>query len=558
MKEKFLGLSLLTALFLTQGFGQGAYINFNRDYYHLIERYEIKQGIFAEPFQTGMKPYRRDHVAAFLKNLSADSTVRSARDRFNLSYLQRDNWEFFFDAAPESVHRGVRPFYRTPSDFYHHRDKSFDLHVSPVLYLQAGSESGESELRFRNTRGVEVRGSIDRKIGFYTFLATTDLKFPSWVRAYTQSNGAVPGEGFWKRFRGTGYSFFSATGYFTFQATEHVGIQMGQDRNFVGDGYRSMVLSDFSNPYMFVKVNTKIWKLNLTNLWAQMNADVVYDRGFPTDARYPQKWFSHHRLSADLGKRLNIGVFESVMASQFDWNYLSPLIFYRWVEHQLGSPDKVMLGLDLKWNLPKRMQVYGQFALDEFVFSEFFGIDGKQSSRNKYGLQAGLKAIEPLGISHLDLQIEYNQARPYTYQEKFEFQSFTNYRTPLTHPLGANFREGVGIIRYQAAPKLNLQGLLIYQYFGEDPDETANFGGDVLKNRTVNSTSLFGNVIGQGVANRVVQTNVLASYMLRHNLFFDLGYTYRNQRVLDTGATDATGFFQGSLRLNIARFDTNF
>ncbi|WP_245189428.1 hypothetical protein [Lunatimonas salinarum] len=546
------------ALLAVEAYGQSAYVNFNRDYYHLIERYEVKRGIFTEPFQTGMKPYRRDHLAVYLNQLSADSSLNSARDRFNLYFLLRDSWEFVFDGAPESEGKGVGPFYRTPSDLYHYRDKSFDLHVNPVLYLQAGHERGVGDSGFRNTRGVEVRGSVDRKIGFYTFLATTDLRFPSWVRDYTQSNGAVPGEGFWKRYRDTGYNFFSATGYLTFQATEHVAIQFGQDRNFVGEGYRSMILSDFSNPYMFLKVNTKVWKLNLTNLWAQLNADVLYDRGFPTDGRYPKKWFSHHRLSANLGKRLNIGVFESVMANQFDWNYLSPLIFYRWVEHQLGSPDKVMLGMDLKWNLPKRMQVYGQFALDEFVFGEFFGIDGRKSSRNKYGLQAGFKAIDAFGVPHLDIQLEYNQARPYTYQEKFDFQSFTNYRTPLTHPLGANFREGVGIVRFQAAPKLNLQGVFLYQYFGEDPDDSANFGGDLLKNRTINSTGLFGNLIGQGVANRVSQANLVASYMLKHNLFFDLSYTYRNQRQLDTGSTGLTGFFQGSMRLNFARFDTNF
>ena len=98
------------------------------------------------------------------------------------------------------------------------------------------------------------------------------------------------------------------------------------------------------------KLNTKIWKFNLTNLWSQMTADVIYNGRRPTDGRYPQKWFSHHRLGINIGKNLNIGVFESVMANQFDWNYLNPVIFYRWIEHQLGTPDKVMLGFDGKWN----------------------------------------------------------------------------------------------------------------------------------------------------------------------------------------------------------------
>src|SRR5690606_3932158 len=120
--------------------------------------------------------------------------------------------------------------------------------------------------------------------------------------------------------------------------------------------------------------------------------------------------------SIDLGKKLNVALFESAMASHFDWNYLNPVIFYRWVEHQLGTPDKVMLGTDFKWAVFPSMQLYGQFALDEFVFREFFEIDGKKSSRNKHGLQLGYKYINFLDISNLDLQLEYNQVRPYTYQ----------------------------------------------------------------------------------------------------------------------------------------------
>src|SRR5690606_34138738 len=146
-----------------------------------------------------------------------------------------------------------------------------------------------------------------------------------------------------------------------------------------------------------------------------------------------------------------------------------------WVEHQLGTPDKVMLGTDFKWAVFPSMQLYGQFALDEFVFRGFFEIDGKKSSRNKHGLQLGYKYINFMDISNLDLQLEYNQVRPYTYEEKFDYQSFSNYRTPLTHPRGANFQEVVALIRYQPLPRLNLTATGMYQRYGTDPDENSNF-----------------------------------------------------------------------------------
>jgi len=557
MTKFFLGLVLVLA-FSFSSYGQSAFAPFSRDYYHLIERYEIRKGSLSSTLYTGFKPFRRDHIASYLTEIGADSSGFSAADVFNLDYLGKDSWEFISEVAPKSERGFISGLYATPADFFHYRDSVFDVHLNPVLYFHGGIEKGETDMRFRNTRGFELRGSIDRKIGFYTYLSTTDLVFPSWVRSYTQANGAVPGEGFWKRYGENGYSFFSATGYVTFQATDHVGFQVGHDRNFVGEGYRSMILSDFSNPFFFVKINTKIWKLNFTNLWGQMIADVDYDRGVPTDGRYPQKWFSHHRLSANLGKKINVGLFESVMANSFDLNYLNPLIFYRWVEHQLGTPDKVMLGTDIKWNLVKGMQLYGQFVLDEFVFNEFFGITGKNSSRNKHGIQLGYKYVDVIGIPNLDLQLEYTQARPFTFQEKFDHQSFTNYRTPLTHPLGANFREAVGIIRYQPVPRLSLQALLFYQHYGKDPDEASNFGGDVLKNRATTSTGLFGNVIGQGVSHDVAMGTLQATYMLRHNLFLDMGITQRNLRPEGAGSREQNQYLQGAIRMNISRYDYHY
>ena len=555
---KLLVSFFLVLAFSSTSFGQSAFAPFSRDYYHLMERYEIKKGALSTTLYTGFKPFRRDDIADYLSEIERDSVLESTVDAFNHDYLSKDNWEFTKAVAPNSKGKFMGMLYNTPADFFFYRDSVIDLHLNPVLYFHGGVEKGESTMRFRNTRGLELRGSIDRKIGFYSFLSTTDLVFPTWVKDYTQANGAVPGEGFWKRYRDDGYSYFSATGYITFQATDHVEFQLGHDRNFVGEGYRSMILSDFSNPYFFVKINTKIWKLNFTNLWAQMNADVNFARGFPTDGRYPQKWFSHHRLSANLGRKFNLGIFESVMANSFDVNYLNPLIFYRWVEHQLGTPDKVMLGTDFKWNFAKGMQLYGQFALDEFVFNEFFGITGKNSSRNKHGIQLGYKYIDALGITNLDLQLEYTQARPFTFQEKFEYQSFTNYRTPLTHPLGANFRETVGIVRYQPIPRLHMQALLFFQYYGKDPDGDANFGGDLLKNRTQSSTGLFGNVIGQGVAQTVSMGTLQATYMVRHNLYLDLGITQRNLKLEGSATSEQNQFVQGALRLNISRYDYHY
>ncbi|KEO73333.1 hypothetical protein [Anditalea andensis] len=550
--------SLLLFLFLgmvANVRAQSAYLPIDRDYYHIIDRYVIKCGPFSDMVSTGIKPYRRDHVAEFLDSLSKNILNFTSVDRFNISYLKDDNWEFS-KAETRGNENVLWGLYRKPADFYHFRDKHFDFHLNPVISFGAGQEYGVENRRFRNTRGLQMRGSIDRKIGFYTYLSMNEVRFPSWLDAYIQHKGAIPGEGFWKPYSQEGYSYFSALGHISFPVTKHINAQMGHDRNFVGEGYRSLILSDFSNPYMFLKLNTKIWRLYLTNLWGQMTADVVYNRGRPTDARYPQKWFSHHRLAFDFGHKVNIGVFESVMANSWDWNYLNPVVFYRWVEHGLGSPDKVMLGTDVKWNIVPSMQLYGQFVLDEFLFNEFFGLDGKYSRRNKHALQLGYKYIEVFDLPNLDIQLEYNHARPYTYQEKFEYSAFTNYRTPLTHPRGANFREVLTIIRYQPISRLQLNAAGVYHYFGKDPSVQENYGGDLHKNHNFLNTGmgLFGHRIGQGVKHQVGIASFNASYMVKHNFYLDISRVHRRHIEMNR-SSQAINYTQMGIRLNILRHE---
>jgi len=554
-------ITVLTVIFcctiIPESYGQGSFIPYNRDYYQLIERYEIKTGKQSLILNTGMKPYRRDDVAEFIHSIYTTQNFNSSSDLFNFNYLKQDNWEFF---KRDTIQTKNLKIYSQASDFYHFSDENSDFHINPILYLGYGNQANTTSAGLRNTHGIEFRGRIKNEVSFYTQLTNNTLIFPNWINKRIEESDAIPGEGYWKRYNKNGYSFFSALGHVNFNLSRYIHAQIGHDRNFVGEGYRSMILSDFSSPYFFTKIQTKIGKIHLTNLWAQMTGDVLFDnQGRPKDGRYPQKWFAHHRLSFPISTKVQLGLFESIMMNRFNINYVNPLIFYRWAEHQLGSPDKIMIGTDFKYIPSPGFLLYGQFALDEFVFKEFFGISGKQSSRNKYGLQAGLKMIDLLKISNLDVQLEYNQARPYTYQEKFEYQAFSNYRNPLAHPLGANFREFLGIFRYQPLPRLNGNLTLLYQMYGDDPSSAINFGKSVLKSRIDNNTGkgLFGHFIGQGIKNEVISTSLNLSYMVKHNLFLDLSQTFR----IDDNLKDISGanfFTQAAVRLNMNRADWNY
>ena len=502
----------------------------NPDYYHWIDRYEIRQGTLSPDFHTSFKPYRRANIARYFEDLKIRGYSKT--DQFNQAYLLRDNWEWTDSADYESKKPFLKYFYKARSDLFSVREKDFDLHLNPVLYLSVGSESGDDVTPFINTRGVEVRGMVDEKVGFYSFIGENQANFPRYIREEVGDNIVIPGEGFWKEFNENGYDFFTARGYISFEASRHINMQFGYDQFFVGNGHRSLILSNHAPPYVFLKINTQVWKIKYTNLFTELTQDVFGNpRGLTGSRPYPKKYMTFHHLGINIGKKFNLGVFESVIYGSEDstqdasleLRYLNPIIFYRAIEQQNGSPDNVILGMDFKWLVTPGFSLYGQLVLDEFLLDRIR--EGNGWWANKFGFQLGGEYIDVFGIENLDAQLETNWVRPYTFSHDTPFGSYSHYRQPLAHPIGANFKEFVGVLRYQPTGKLNLSGRLIWSNYGADTD-TTNWGGDILLNNTTREQE-FGNEVGQGVSTDLLYGDFTISYQFKHNLFFDLKHVYR-------------------------------
>lgn len=111
---------------------------------------------------------------------------------------------------------------------------------------------------------------IAQKVGFSSFISENQERGPQFFQQQVQRFDAVPGVGFYKRFKKTGVDYFDARGYVTFNAAKFIDFQIGYDKNFIGNGYRSLFLSDWGNSYLFAKINTKIWKLNYQNIFMEL------------------------------------------------------------------------------------------------------------------------------------------------------------------------------------------------------------------------------------------------------------------------------------------------
>jgi hypothetical protein len=388
-------------------------------------------------------------------------------------------------------------------------------------------ESDNDQSLFLNTRGLSVRGKIANKIGFAAYLTDNQERDPAYVQQWIIDRTAVPGAGFYKDFKDPGgVDYFDARGYFTFNITKYIDVAFGYDKNFIGNGYRSLFLSDFGNSNLFLKLNTRIWKFNYQNLFMEVqNADARVG-----DKLIGKKYVVMHHLDVNIAKWLNIGLFEGVVFGRldhFDFSYLNPIIFYRSIEQQNGSQDNSVVGLDFKANVAKRFQFYGQLLLDEFKLSEVKANNGWWA--NKYAIQLGAKYIDALGIKNMDLQLEYNHVRPFTYSHRDSVANYTHYNQPLAHPLMANFNEVIGIARYQPAPKWMIQAKAIFYQQGRDSSNVSYGSNIFLPSVPPYRTMDYGFYTGSGWKTNVMYGSLLLSYEWKENLFFELFGAVRKQ-----------------------------
>ena len=448
-------------------------------------------------------------------------------------------------------------FYQSPGNLYEVHAKDFFLAVNPVIQYYVGKEQDNDQHIFLNTRGVALRGRIANKIGFAAYITDNQERDPFYVQQMVSARKAVPGAGFYKDFKQTGYDYFDARGYVTFNAAKYIDIQFGYDKNFMGSGQRSLFLSDFSAPYLFLKLNTRIWKFNYQNLFVELNAA----QRLNADQLFPKKYAAMHHLDLAVTKWLNLGLFEAVVfgrENHFEFGYLNPVIFYRSIEQQAGSFDNSVAGLDFKANVAKQFQFYGHFLLDEFNLTELRKGSGWWA--NKWGFQLGAKYIDAFGVDNLDLQVESNRVRPFTYSHRDSVASYTHYNQPLAHPLGANFQEWIGIARYQPGPKWMLLAKAFYYMQGRDTTGSLTSSGSniFLPNIPPYRQRDFGYDLGGGVRNKTALASLLLSYEWRPNLFFEINTVYRKQAATTLDPSRSSVIVYAGVRWNMHRREFEF
>ena len=292
----------------------------------------------------------------------------------------------------------------------------------------------------------------------------------------------------------------------------HFTWSIGNSRQNLGYGYRSLILSSNASALAFMKLETKIGKkITFTNLWSRTHSLHRMQNHFDLNPKY----IAVHTLEWRINKKWSVSAHEMVVwqardsAShrELDLHYLNPFLFYRPAEFSQGSADNVLLGASSIYRLSKEFELYGQIILDEFLMSEIRNRNGWWG--NKFGMQVGMR-IAPKRIPGLNFQTEWSFVRPFTYTHGSEIQAWEHMGQPLAHPLGANFYEWYTSASYIKA-NWNYTLSIVWGAFGRDAEQ--NVGGNIFQSY-VNPWSVYGNNILQGNRSTLFVMNAEAAYQV--------------------------------------------
>ena len=497
-------------------------------------------------------PFTHSYYAQFERSVNLVGTNSHTGSK---PYIYEDIVKYYdFEAEKEALMKDKSSF--AARKLWNERlvrveGKDYWFTIDPIFDFEVGKDTeADFNSTYNNTRGINIQGGLGKRFSFYTSFFESQGRFPQYYNQYAESIKAadevaiIPGRGIAKDFKGNGYDYPVAEAYLSYTPADFLNIQFGHGKNFIGDGYRSLLISDAATPYPFLKLNATFWKIKYTSTWTWLR-DVRPE--VEENGAYLPKYMATHYLSWNVSKRLNVGLFESVIWDNsngrgFDVNYLNPIVFFRAIEFETGQgAGNALIGFSGKFKLNDNMNLYGQFIIDEFSTSDVSG--GNKSWKNKFGYQLGYKYYNAFKVKNLMLQLEYNRVRPYTYSHNTIVLNYGHSNQSMAHLWGSNFSELIVIGRYHYKRWFGNAKFIFGERGLDFNDGTDNFsyGGDIYRNYNDRPFDT-GVTVGQGNKTTSMFANLQVGYLINPvtNLKIFADVTFRDYNPEFENATTAS------------------
>ena len=411
--------------------------------------------------------------------------------------------------------------------------KEYTFSLDYLTDLQLGRDLEQPKTIDLNTRGYQLYGTIGNNFFFYTSGYENQGRFANYETAYIGNTGMVPGQAYNKSGSITSPDWSYVTALIGYKLNKAVTLELGEDKTFIGDGYRSVLLSDYAAPYPLLRLRVDFGKnVEYMAMWAYLEDQSATNFDAFTNIR--RKWAGFHYLDWNISSRASIGFFNAVISEEannqgqlhgFDVNYIDPVYFASSIGPANPVPDHTLLGFNAKYKVFNKLAIYAQYLVDQA------SSPGNNSSRNSW--QLGIRGADLFAVKNFNYLVEYNTSTPYTYANQYPIVNYAQYNEPLADPLGANFKEFVGILNYSIG-KFDLQGQINYANYGTST-KALNYGNDIRQSDNTNLPATIGST-GQGVANTLKYAEGTVAYLLnpKYNLRIEVGGLLRQQTSIGT------------------------
>ncbi|MCZ2298090.1 MAG: hypothetical protein LC134_01275 [Chitinophagales bacterium] len=505
----------------------------------VITTFSYAQSFFPNKIQN--KLYTQLYEQMIRENADSLNSYPFALQPYNISGNKFENkMKEYFELNTNSKIKSNNIFHRTLrtgnmialDDF---RNKNTTVAINPLFQFEGGKSSNNTI--YSINRGVKIDINFNDKVFISSSMYESLSKFPTYMNHYIDSLTVVPGMGKARNYvNGESLDYAMPIGFIGYKPNRNFYFELGNDKNFIGNGFRSLMLSDVAYSYPYFKMQTFVGKFTFQTLWAQF---VDASRNWQNTNGYDKKYGVFNTVSYTGFKNVEINLFQSVIWNNKDslgnkreqeWGYFVPIIFFNSLNFNNGSPDNSVMGIDASYTIKKNTIVYGQFILDDFNVIEF--LKGKGYFQNKFGVQLGIKSFKPLGLKNAFARAEFNIVRPFTYANKTPAVNYTHYNEALAHPLGANFKEILLDANYKVKRFL-FGGTFVIATYGAD-SSNSHWGKNIYKSDYLSQTGIFSfnNKIAQGVKTNLFYANASVRYLMNPytNSAFSAQITYRKEK----------------------------
>lgn len=481
-------------------------------------------GIYAQPLIPLDQNYSRAIDNYTISNVSSFPTfVRPFAQPYLDNYVKTDSLFSFSIKSSEPNSGWFARKWRYES-FFEVDTTGFKLDVDPLFDFQLAQQKNPKTYYYTNTRGIIIHGNLNKELYFQSTYYEDQATFPAYLSDYINSSKVVPGQSYMRHYHGNGFDYGHSSGVLYYQLNQHFEFSFGQDKLFVGDGYRSLLLSDVPYSYPFFRASFTNKYIQYTRIMAVLLANKnplgsfdpreKYLGGFNICTIMPSNQFQLSFFEGSVWDYPN-----EVKNIHLNYNYFNPLIY---ANSLVKAKCFDLGGGGFKLNLFHSIQSYGQIVFGNFSSNNRF-------AKNNLGLQLGEKYINAFTLPGFTLQAEYNYAANDIYGSSKDALNYSHYNQPLGHPFGNNFKELVLGGHYNF--KCWFIDIQVSKYhYGND---TASF----LPNQTkyIKEFSYHTPFIGEGPVTKVFYTDMSVSYLInaKSNRRIVLGMISRNSQVLN-------------------------